>query len=105
VPAIHYVVARFGSDALPCAPYATYGTDELADLVAATLGTTATACLMANHGAIALAADIDTAVSLAIDVEWLCGVHRRARQLGTPTVLEAGEIDVVARRFDAYGQP
>lgn len=105
VPAVHYVVARFGAAALPCAPYATYGSAELAAHVAATLGERGTACLMANHGAIAVAADLPTALALARDVEWFCGVHRRARQLGEPVVLPDDELARVAERFATYGQP
>lgn len=105
VPAVHYVVARFGGHELPCAPYATYGTAELATLVADTLGDDGRACLMANHGAVTVADDLDRAVALALDVEWLCGVHRRARQLGDPVVLDPQEIARVARLFARYGQP
>jgi L-fuculose-phosphate aldolase len=105
VPAVHYVVARFGGPELVCAPYATYGSDELARHVADALGDVRTACLMANHGAIAVAADLGTAVALALDVEWLCGVHRRAVALGTPNVLDDDEIARVAERFTTYGQP
>jgi ribulose-5-phosphate 4-epimerase/fuculose-1-phosphate aldolase len=105
VPAVHYVVARFGGTELPCAPYATYGTEELAHNVATTLGRTGTACLMANHGAVTLGRDLGSAVSLALDLEWLCGVHRRACQLGTPQVLDDDEIARVAERFSRYGQP
>lgn len=104
IPAIHYVVARFGGPTLPCAAYATYGTAELADNVAAALGQQGSACLMANHGAVAVAGDIGAAVALARDVEWFCGVHRRAVATGDPAVLGDDEIDRVARKFASYGQ-
>jgi L-fuculose-phosphate aldolase len=105
LPAIHYVAARFGGNALACAPYATYGTAALAALVADTLGAGRSACLMANHGAIALGADLDSAVALALDVEWFCGVVRRARQHGDPVVLTDDEVERVAVLFATYGQP
>jgi L-fuculose-phosphate aldolase len=105
LPAVHYVVARFGGHGLRCAPYATYGTEELAESVAATLGTDGAACLMANHGAVMVGMDLAAAIALALDVEWFCGVHRRARQLGSPQVLSAEEIDRVAQLFSRYGQP
>jgi ribulose-5-phosphate 4-epimerase/fuculose-1-phosphate aldolase len=60
---------------------------------------------MANHGAIALGHDLASAVALAIDVEWFCGVVRRARQHGDPIELTAQEIARVAARFSGYGQP
>jgi L-fuculose-phosphate aldolase len=104
VPAVHYVVARFGGTTLPCAPYATYGSSELAEFVAATLGERGRACLMANHGAVTAGADLRSAISLGIDVEWLCGLYRRARQLGDPVVLDDAELARVADRFRGYGQ-
>jgi len=104
LPAVHYVVARFGADHLPCAPYATYGTAELATNVATTLGESGMAALMANHGAIALGADLDAAVALAIDIEWFCAVARRSRAYDRRHVLDGDEIARVAERFRTYGQ-
>jgi L-fuculose-phosphate aldolase len=105
VPAVHYVVARFGATSLPCAPYATYGTERLAENVVATLGEHGAACLMANHGAVAVGDDLGTAMALALDVEWLCAVHRRACQVGDPIVLADDEVTRVAELFSRYGQP
>lgn len=105
VPAVHYVVARFGAAELPCSPYATYGSIDLARHVASTLGEHGTACLMANHGAIAVGRDLTAATALALDVEWFCGVHRRGRQVGEPVVLDESEIARVAEMFRTYGQP
>lgn len=110
VPAVHYVIARFGSHELPCAPYATYGSEELAEAVLGALGPTGQGCLMANHGAITVADDLTTGVSLALDLEWLCGVYRRAIGValagppGEPTTLAASEIARVAEQFRTYGQ-
>ncbi len=96
-----------GSDrgGLQCSPYATYGTEALAVHVVNTLGHDGAACLMGNHGAIAVATDLDSAMALAIDIEWFCGVFRRASQLGDPLVLDPGEIANVAALFNRYGQP
>ncbi len=105
LPAVHYVVARFGATKLPCADYATYGSAELSDHVMAALGPSGTACLMANHGALMVGPDLDSAVALAVDVEWFCGVHRRAVAQGQPAVLSDEEIRLVAERFTRYGQP
>lgn len=102
IPPIHYVAARFGTDGLRCAPYATYGTADLAVNVADTLGDTGMACLMANHGAIAVGASLDAALALAVDVEWFCSVARRAVD---PVALPADEVARVARLFESYGQP
>lgn len=105
VPAVHYLVAAFGGTVLPVSPYATYGTQELADNVAATLGDQYRACLMANHGAVSVAATLSEAASRARDVEWLCAVWRRARELGDPVILDEAELDRVRDRLRTYGQP
>lgn len=109
VPPVHYVAARFSDTGdpagLPCAPYATYGSTDLAEGVASVLGAHGRAALMANHGAVVLAGDLDAGVALALDVEWLCGVWRRAVALGDPVVLPDEEIARVAAQFATYGQP
>jgi L-fuculose-phosphate aldolase len=104
VQAIHYVIARAGGSEVPCAPYATYGSAELAASVVATLGA-GWACLMANHGVLTVGVTLDAAVALAADLEWLAGVHRRAVGMGTPVVLPDDEIARVAVLFETYGQP
>ncbi len=104
LPAIHYVVARAGGSEVPCAAYATYGTEELAANVVDALGS-GFACLMANHGLVTAGRSLDAAMTLAVDLEWLAGVHRRALAQGRPVVLPDVEIARVAERFLTYGQP
>jgi L-fuculose-phosphate aldolase len=104
LPAVHYVVARTGGPAVPCAPYATYGSAALAANVVGALGS-GFACLMANHGLLTVGATLDAAVDLAADVEWLAGVHRRALSLGEPVILPDDEIERVAEQLEGYGQP
>jgi L-fuculose-phosphate aldolase len=104
LPALHYVVARAGAAAVPCAPYATYGSAELAANVVDALGS-GFACLMANHGVLTVGGTLDTAVELAADIEWLAGVHRRAITIGEPVILPDDEIARVAKLFEGYGQP
>jgi L-fuculose-phosphate aldolase len=105
LPAVHYVVGKAGVSEVPCAEYATYGTAELSASVRAALGEVALAALMANHGMVALGADLTSAVSLAADLEWLAGVHRRALSMGEPVVLPDDEMDRVIAKFRTYGQP
>jgi L-fuculose-phosphate aldolase len=104
LPAVHYVIARAGLAEIPCAGYATYGSQELADNVVEALGRGG-ACLMANHGVLTVAPSIDAAVALAADIEWLAGVYRRALTVGEPVVLPDDEIARVAEQFRTYGQP
>jgi L-fuculose-phosphate aldolase len=102
VPAIHYYVAMFGG-AVRVAPYATYGTDELAaNAVHALRGRTA--CLLGSHGAVTTGADLTTAYDRAVYLEWVCDVYLRAAAAGTPRLLPPAEIEAVAAKLASYGQ-
>jgi len=102
VPAIHYYVAMFGG-AVRVAPYATYGTDELAsNAVHALRGRTA--CLLGSHGAVTTGPDLKTACDRAVYLEWVCDVYLRAAAAGTPRLLPPGEIEAVAAKLASYGQ-
>jgi L-fuculose-phosphate aldolase len=102
VPAIHYQVSAFGGP-VAVAPYATYGTDELAaNVVAALAGRSA--CLMANHGAVTTGPDLRTALTRARALEWVCDVWLRAAAAGRPRLLPPDEIENVVRKLAGYGQ-
>ena len=102
VPAIHYYVAMFGGT-VRVAPYATYGTDELAsNAVHALRGRTA--CLLSSHGAVTTGPDLTTAYDRAVYLEWVCDVYLRAAAAGTPRLLPPGEIQAVAAKLASYGQ-
>jgi L-fuculose-phosphate aldolase len=102
LPAIHYYVAMFGGP-LAVAPYATYGTDELArNVVAALRGRTA--CLMASHGAVTTGPSLNEALAASRYLEWLCDVYLRALAAGNPRLLPADEIALVAGKLAGYGQ-
>jgi len=103
IPAVHYMVARAGGDDIPCAEYATYGTDELAAAVVRALGT-GRACLMANHGMVALGDSLAAALGLAAEVETLAAQYWHAAQLGEPHILPPTELDRVRAQFASYGQ-
>jgi L-fuculose-phosphate aldolase len=85
LPCVHYQMLLLGG-AVRVAPYATFGTPELAESVLDALEGR-TAALMANHGAIAYAGGVDGAVELSLLLEWACEVYSRASLLGTPRVL------------------
>src|SRR4051812_26583212 len=103
LPCVHYGMLALGGS-VPVAPYRTFGTAELAQVVLDALEGK-TAALMANHGAIAWAADMDKAVEQSLLLEWACGVYWRAAQVGTPRPLSAGhQQDVVAAALErSYG--
>jgi L-fuculose-phosphate aldolase len=104
IPAIHYAIALAGTDEIPCADYATFGSAELATSVVRALGG-GLACLMANHGMVALGATLGAALRLAAEVETLAAQYWHAVQLGAPVVLDGAELARVRARFAEYGQP
>jgi L-fuculose-phosphate aldolase len=103
LPVVHYELLLLGGP-VRVAPYATFGTPELAaSAVAALEGRTA--ALLANHGTIAHGATIEDALRATELLEWGCEVFWRASAVGTPRVLSAEEqqavIDAAVRR--GYG--
>jgi len=94
IPAVHYVIASIGRR-IRVAPYATFGSEELAGQAAATLGGD-NAVLLANHGVLAVGADLDAAFDNAVRVEFLAEVYWKACQVGEPVILPDEEIDRVA---------
>ena len=102
IPAFHYMVAMAGGTDIRCAPYATYGTQELSDhAVKALEGRFA--CLLANHGMIAAGRDLDRALALMVEVESLAEGYWRALQIGEPVILTDAEMAVVIEKFKSYG--
>lgn len=103
IPAVHYMVVLSGSDEIPCAEYATFGSAQLAlNAVSALRG--GDACLLANHGMVALGSSLASALRLAAEVETLASQYWHAAQLGTPHILDGGELRAVRDRFAEYGQ-
>ena len=103
IPAFHYMVAAAGGKRIPCIPYAAFGTDGLAELVADGLSQH-DACLMANHGQIAIGEDLPKAFELAAEVENLAAQYVSVLALGKPKLLSDREMDDVLERFKGYGQ-
>ena len=104
IPAFHYMVAVAGGSDIRCAPYATFGTQALSDNVIGALADR-TACLMANHGLIAIGSSLDAALALAVEVETLAEMYWRALQAGEPVLLPEQEMQVVLAKFADYGKP
>ena len=104
IPAFHYMVAVAGGNDIRCAPYATFGTQALSDHATAALEGRR-ACLLANHGMIAVGATLAAALALAVEVETLAEVYWRALQIGEPILLSDAEMQTVTAKFRTYGQP
>ncbi len=103
IPAFHYMVAAAGGTDIPLVPYATFGTQELAVLVAAGLAER-DACLLANHGVVALGVDLAAALELAGEVEILAEQYLKVLSVGPAHVLSDAEMAVVLEKFRDYGQ-
>ncbi|WP_028636492.1 class II aldolase/adducin family protein [Nocardioides sp. URHA0032] len=103
LPVLHYQQLLLGGE-VRVAPYATFGTPELADGVLAALHGRQ-AALMANHGSVAVGATLAKAVENALLLEWLAALHHRATALGTPRLLtEQQQLDVITQALQtSYG--
>jgi L-fuculose-phosphate aldolase len=94
LPCIHYQQLLLGGT-LRVAPYATFGTPELATSVLGALEDRS-AALMSNHGSVTHGTTLDKAVENALLLEWLCTVYRDASIVGTPRTLdESQQTDVI----------
>ena len=103
IPAFHYMVAVAGGRDIRCAPYHTFGSQELSDAALSALKDRK-ACLLANHGVIATGADLVSAVSLAAEVENLALQYWLALSLGEVSILDDAEMCRVVEKFRTYGQ-
>ena len=92
IPGFHYLVGSFGGTDIPCADYAVFGSQALADNVIAALRNRQ-ACLIANHGAIAWGQSLDKAVLFAHRIEVLAQQYLLACQVGTPVLLKQSEFE------------
>ncbi len=102
IPAVHYMIAAFGGSNIRCAPYATFGTEELAARALTALDGRH-ACLLANHGMIVVGPTLARAMWLAVELETLARQYYLSLQAGEPTVLSDAEIADAARHFASYG--
>lgn len=103
IPAFHYMVAVAGGADIRCAPYHTFGSQALSD-AALTALKGRRACLLANHGIIAVGADVPAALKLAAEVESLAAQYCTALALGNVRLLDEAEMRTVVEKFRTYGR-
>ncbi len=101
LPCVHYQQLLIGG-AIRVAPFAVFGTPELADAVHTALDGKQ-AAILANHGTVALGADVDQATENALLLEWIADLYWRARAIGQPRALTADEQAAVVRAALATG--
>lgn len=102
IPAVHYLIAYCGHK-VPLAPYATFGTPELARNVADAIGS-GQAVLLANHGLVAVGPDLDHAFTVAEQIELVARIYYQAKSIGQPVILGHEEMGRVVAKFTTYGQ-
>jgi L-fuculose-phosphate aldolase len=103
IPPLHYMIAVTGGDSIRCAPYATFGTEELSRHAVEALGRS-NACLLANHGVIVTGGNLAGAMWLLVEVETLAHQFFNTLQVGGPKLLTTEQMaDVRARMFGGYG--
>ncbi|MCA3748019.1 MAG: class II aldolase/adducin family protein [Rubrobacter sp.] len=105
IPPVHYMLAVLSDEGrVPLAPYATYGTRELAENAVAALGSSHRACLLRNHGTIAVGASPEEAYSRTELLEEMAGLYYHARLAGEPVLLGPEQMAEVSARIHDYGQ-
>lgn len=103
IPACHYMIGLFGGDSVRCAPYATFGTAELAAHALRALEDRC-ACLLANHGMIVMGATLARAMWLAVELEALAKQYCHSLAIGGGTMLTAADMADARRSFQGYGR-
>jgi L-fuculose-phosphate aldolase len=102
LPPVHYMIALLGGP-VRVAPYATYGSRELAEnSVAAMKGRFG--AILQNHGATTYGESLSKAYTRSVYLEWVCQMYYQARLLGEPNLLPEDEIERVGRMLAGYGQ-
>ncbi|MGY5540482.1 L-fuculose-phosphate aldolase [Vibrio brasiliensis] len=103
LPASNYLVAFSGKD-VRCTEYQTFGTQELAESAFESM-VDRRAVLLANHGLLTGAGDLDAAFNIAEQIEHCAKIHCIAASFGKPVILSDDEMAIMARKFKTYGQP
>jgi L-fuculose-phosphate aldolase len=102
LPAIHYMVALAGKS-VPCAPYATFGSEELAERACETMAE-GRAVLLANHGIVTAAESLSTAFRILEEIEQVARLYCITKSMGNPVVLPEEEMQKMQQLFRSYGQ-
>ena len=103
IPAVHYMVGVSGGASVPVAPYATFGSEALADAVVTALQGRY-AALMANHGQIAVAPSLSHALLIAEEIEEQAAVYWGCLAIGGPNLLSDDQMAEIMTKFRSYGQ-
>ncbi len=103
IPPFHYMIAEAGGNTIRCADYATFGTQQLSDNIIVAMKDRK-ACLMANHGMLAVGENLKKTLALSDQVEELARQYVLALQIGNPVILSAQEMVINIEKFKHYGK-
>lgn len=105
IPSVHYMLAVLSDEGrVPIAPYATFGTEELAGNASEALGDAHRACLLQNHGTITVGDGPNKAFSLTVVLEDMAQIYYRTSLIGEPVILDPEEMAEVSSKIAGYGQ-
>ncbi len=102
IPAVHYLVAFCGNK-VPLAPYATFGSKELASGIVSSIGSY-NAVLLANHGLVSVGVDMPSSFNVAEEIELVARIYYQAKSIGRPVLVDELEMERVVKKFSSYGQ-
>ncbi|MFH8498333.1 class II aldolase/adducin family protein [Streptomyces coeruleorubidus] len=104
LPLIHYMAAVLGGP-VRVAPYATYGTDELAENMLRALADRS-GCLLQNHGTVTHGTTLDQAYDRTAQLEWMCRLWLTAASVPdlSPSLLSGEQLAEVQEQLRGYGQ-
>ncbi|MGC0378131.1 class II aldolase/adducin family protein [Streptomyces sp. SAI-229] len=104
LPLIHYMAAALGGP-VRVAPYATYGTDELAGHMLRALDGR-TGCLLRNHGTVTYGTTLTQAYDRTAQLEWMCRLWLTASSVPglSPHLLTPQQLTETGDRMRGYGQ-
>ncbi|MFE1958305.1 class II aldolase/adducin family protein [Streptomyces sp. NPDC059479] len=104
LPLIHYMAAAFGGP-VRVAPYALYGTDELAAGMLDALRDR-TGCLLQNHGTVTYGATLAQAYDRTAQLEWMSRLWLTASAVPglTPSLLSEAQLQEAGEKLKGYGQ-
>lgn len=103
LPASNYLVAFSGKTKVPCTPYETFATYELAKAALDTMGK-GYACFLGNHGFLAASSSVDIAFTIAEEIEHCAEIYLKAKSVGEPKIIPDEKMVEIFEMFKSYGQ-
>lgn len=100
---IHYLVAYAGAD-VPCIPYVQFGTYDLAEAAYQRMGNDHYACLLGNHGLLAVGGNLAYTMDVAQQIEFVSEIYYKARLAGGAVKMSDKDMEKVLGSFQSYRQ-